>query len=176
MCDIADKYAEFYKRMALLEINTIWKFEESRGLCGKKEDCQRKICGVLYEKTYSNRLELFEKFSDIKWEEDNYKALKVLKEKPPEELFVIKNEDVEEILFIPVKFKKTDGSGCDKPENWEHYIQSFVRVRNNITHGAKFLYARVKNDNPHERDKELIDAALAFISFLEKNIIKARLE
>ncbi|TVQ83328.1 MAG: hypothetical protein EA357_06660 [Micavibrio sp.] len=142
---MTSNYECLCKKLALLEIATLLKYKESRPSEGKY------VNSVGYKDAYRDTLQDKVPYSDIDWDEEPYRNFKLLAEKPPKRLKIKDGHP----KFVPIS----------KVTCWSAFIDSFRQLRNNLVHGAKFL----KETYPEleDRDEELINAGLAFISFLE---------
>ena len=138
-------FAELSKRLGLLEIATLKDFPDSRS------PRNGRIREVHYKAAYAMELEKRFPFDKIDWSKAPFLNFSILTKEPPRQL-------VETAAGI-LEFEKTP----PKVTNWEAFIDSFRQLRNNLVHGSKFLHAMDLED----RDKNLISAGLAFISFLE---------
>lgn len=136
-------FAELSKKLGLLEIYTLQKYPESR------HPRNSKIERVHYKIAYSKQLEKKHPFNQIDWDNPHFENFSILKESPPQPLI----EDGGVLDF----------GSAETVADWDSFIDSFRQLRNNITHGAKFFDSL----QLEPRDKELINAGLAFIDFLD---------
>lgn len=143
-----NNYYEFFKKITLLEIVTLRDIPQSRD----KFPNGNLIRGVHYKSAYEGALQSKFPFDKIDWAKPPFDSFSVLKLAPPKSLM----EDQGRIKFSDQAAPVLD---------WDTFIDSFKKVRNNICHGAKlFKDGDLRLD---DRDGSLILAALAFIQFLQ---------
>ncbi len=148
--------AEFYKKYSILEIYTLVHHPSSR-----RKNREGGIAGVQFQNAYVDKLQREYPFCKDMWDKDIFSKFKILYDDPPKQL--TEQEDGS------LKFKEKI-----VVEDWDTFIDSFRQVRNNISHGAKYLNG-FQELGLDERGGELVEAALSFIEFLEKKIIKVEL-
>lgn len=141
-------YYDFFEKMTLLEIVTLRDNPETW------PENNRYINKAQLKIAYKDNLEEKKHFAEIDWDEEPYSKFRILKEKPPGKFHVKDNK---------LSFNKE----AITVDDWESFIDSFRQVRNNLFHGAK-LFKESGQLELEDRDDELINASLEFISFLEE--------
>lgn len=100
-----------------------------------------------FKDAFSRSLEINHPFSTIDWNIQPFSKFRILVEAPPKTLIKTNNH----FVF----------TNAITVSNWDEFIDSYRHLRNNITHGAKFLTQQLGN-----RDIELANAGIEFINFL----------
>jgi hypothetical protein len=110
------------------------------------------IISIQYKDAYEDSLERGDPFREIDWESKPFSEFRILKDEPPKKLRVCNGKPV----FRHIYGEPSGGT----------FIDGFRQLRNNLVHGAKFLKGTQLDLD--DRDRKLICAEIAFITFLEK--------
>ena len=133
----------FLKYHTLLESYFIIKFPEHVAVSKDKFPTKTN-----FKDAFSENLEVKYPFSKIDWDIEPFSKFRILVDAPPKPL---KKNDKNQFEF----------ADAISVSSWDELIDSYRQLRNNITHGAKFLTMQLGN-----RDIKLSNAGIEFIKFL----------